>query len=282
MAFKSSKGRDVGKEVKTFQSSEIGRGFGGGGGGGLGPLDSPIYKFQITGGPGPETNQVIDLADYVTYSYTFTGDQQYTIVAQNTFDVNVELIGGGGGGGGGGAGSDSSEPDGYGNGGNGGLGTNTTINGPNIGPASATGGGGGGGAAGQAPGGPGSGPNTVGGSSVGSSSLTWTAVSGNSSSAALTNSRTFDTRIIRSTQVSNPTFGTAQAGNPGPSSGASGGGGGQGKGGGYIRSNFTMQAGVSYTIDVGQGAPGTPRNSSGASGQGNDGAAAIGIRFYDI
>ena len=44
MAFKSSKGRDVGKEVQTYQSSQIGQGIGGGGGG-----DSKETTF-LTGG----------------------------------------------------------------------------------------------------------------------------------------------------------------------------------------------------------------------------------------
>jgi len=93
MAFKSSKGRDVGKEVRTWQSSEIGQGIGGVGGAAGAP--SPI------GAGGSITMDEIDYENNVrTIVHVFDSPGNFTLSSAVT-NVEYLAVGGGGGGGGG-------------------------------------------------------------------------------------------------------------------------------------------------------------------------------------
>ena len=102
MAFKSSKGRDIGKEVATWQSNNIGQGIGSGAGGGVTPK-----SFYATGGTITEPGD-----GYVYHQLPSTvGDttnvfevvQVNSEPAKNSIEI---MLGGAGGGGGGGASSD--------------------------------------------------------------------------------------------------------------------------------------------------------------------------------
>lgn len=95
MAFKSSKGRDVGKGVKTFQSSEIGQGVGGGGGG-------SAAAVTVSGSGGTKTV----FSDYTVHEFKSSGTFS---ISSGEGHINLLLVAGGGGGapnrgGGGGAG----------------------------------------------------------------------------------------------------------------------------------------------------------------------------------
>ena len=94
MAFKSSKGRDVGKEVKTWQSSEIGQGVGGVGGGDAG-APAPI------GVGGSITMDEIDYENSVrTIVHVFDSPGTFSL-SQAVTNGEYLAVGGGGGGGGG-------------------------------------------------------------------------------------------------------------------------------------------------------------------------------------
>ena len=103
MAFKSSKGRDVGKGVKTFQSSEIGQGIGGGGGA------AERNAFMATGGT------ILDPGDGYVYHQLPTASTGLTANVFEVKQVNSNptrnsiqiMLGGAGGGGGSGAASDT-------------------------------------------------------------------------------------------------------------------------------------------------------------------------------
>ncbi len=94
MAFKSSKGRDVGKEVRTWQSSEIGQGIGGVGGAAAG-APSPI------GAGGSITMDEIDYENNVrTIVHVFDSPGNFTLSSAVTNVEYLAVAGGGGGGGG--------------------------------------------------------------------------------------------------------------------------------------------------------------------------------------
>ncbi len=93
MAFKSSKGRDVGKEVRTWQSSEIGQGVGGVGGAAGAP--API------GVGGSITMDEIDYEnDCRTIVHVFDSPGTFSL-SQAVTNVEYIAVAGGGGGGGG-------------------------------------------------------------------------------------------------------------------------------------------------------------------------------------
>ena len=90
MAFKSSKGRDIGKEVATWQSNNIGQGIGGGAATAAGP------GIVATGG-----TKTIDQG-YAYHLFTSPGTFAVTAFNPNPFSaefVNVLIVGGGGAGG---------------------------------------------------------------------------------------------------------------------------------------------------------------------------------------
>lgn len=105
MAFKSSKGRDVGKEVQTYQSSQIGQGIGGAGGGA-----AERNAFMATGGT------ILDPGDGYIYHRLPTSNTGLTANVFEVVQLNSDptrnsikiMLGGAGGGGGGGGSSDSS------------------------------------------------------------------------------------------------------------------------------------------------------------------------------
>ena len=87
MSFKSSKGRDTGKELEVYRSTSKGQGIGGGGGGVAAP-------GSISGG------NVDDLEPGNGYHYhTFTGPGD-AVVSGGDVKATIFMIGGGGGGGG--------------------------------------------------------------------------------------------------------------------------------------------------------------------------------------
>ena len=103
MAFKSSKGRDVGKEVATWQSNNVGQGIGGGAGGA-----AERNAFIATGGT------ILDPGDGYIYHRLPTNPGETSDVFEvkqlNSDPTRNEIkimLGGAGGGGGGGSRSDS-------------------------------------------------------------------------------------------------------------------------------------------------------------------------------
>ncbi len=104
MAYKSSRSRDVGKELQSYQNSSLGQGFGGGGGAG-----SPV-PFSATGGTKTEPG---DGFVYHVFGHPNPGDN-FVVSSTNPADLggsNIEVYiqgnGGSGGGKGGGSGRSS-------------------------------------------------------------------------------------------------------------------------------------------------------------------------------
>ena len=90
MSFKSSRGRDLGKEVATWQSNNIGQGIGGAGSGGAaGP------GIVATGGTKTTSN------GYAYHHFTSPGTFAVSAITPNPFSyefISVLAVGGGGGG----------------------------------------------------------------------------------------------------------------------------------------------------------------------------------------
>ena len=91
MAFKSSRGRDLGKEVATWQSNNIGQGIGGAAAGG-----AAAPGIVATGGTKTVEN------GYAYHHFTSPGTFAVTAFNSNPFGVefvSALVVGGGGGGG---------------------------------------------------------------------------------------------------------------------------------------------------------------------------------------
>ena len=92
MAFKSSKGRDVGKELKSYQSSQLGQGFGGGG------ATGNVYPLAAATG-GTIVADEIDIANETrTTTHVFSAPGTFTMGVPSV-SVDYLVVGGGGSGG---------------------------------------------------------------------------------------------------------------------------------------------------------------------------------------
>tara|TARA_R100000005_G_C4990521_1_gene197968 strand:+ start:1410 stop:2282 length:873 start_codon:yes stop_codon:yes gene_type:complete len=90
MAYKSSRGRDVGKELTYYQDSSIGLGYGGAGGGAGGTV-----PFSATGGTKTEPGD-----GYVYHVFDYPNSDDFSVASCDPNGSNIEVVICGGGAGG--------------------------------------------------------------------------------------------------------------------------------------------------------------------------------------
>lgn len=278
MGFKSSSTRSGTKLLHTYDQIDLGQPLSGGGG-----EDLTQGRFTFTSGPLSGTE--VALTDNINYAYGIDDVGTHEITFNDSFSINMEIIGGGAGGAGGGGGTPGGGGQPPSPPGNRGIGAPSTVTGP-VSFGNVISGGGAGGITGGGVGG----VSTI--TSYTGPSNDWTQITGTAGApdpAPGTGGGTGQYVVVDKHDVYygyDVEASKCSSGKSGDRSAGQGGsmpGGGGAQGAYLLGQNISVQSGDVFTIVVGSGGngtSGTPNQAAGgAGGYGRPGSVSFQVYF---